>query len=147
MRQYSVDAVKVAWTFAGDLTGGLAEGTFIQPRRNKPRFTQKADGVGGAVRLFTPNDSGSITLLMDGESREHQVLMTLANTDRVLQAFVAPLVITDNNTREVAFYNKAYIATPPDVPKGVSSIVIPWTFNFEGVLHQPFGFDVNVVGN
>ena len=146
MRQYSVDSIYVGWLFSGDLTNGLAAGTFIQPRQNRPRWTQKPDGMGGTVRMFNPDTSGSLVLLMDGESREHQLLLTLANTDRITQALVAPIIIRDWNTKEVSFYNKAYIATIPDVPKGVSSAVIPWVFNYESVVHQPFGFNENIVG-
>ena len=147
MRQYSSDQVKVGWTFAGDLTPGLASGTFIQPVRNRPTWRQKPDGMGNTIRMFNPDASGALTLLMDGESREHQLLMTLANTDRRLQTFVAPLLVRDLNTREVWVFNKSYIATTPDVPKGVAGAIVPWLFLFQSVIQQSFGFNRNVVGD
>jgi hypothetical protein len=57
------------------------------------------------------------------------------------------MVITDGNTKEVAFFNKAYIATIPDVPKGLAAGIVPWLFHFESVTAQPFTFNQNVVGN
>lgn len=170
MRQYASDRVKVAWSFTGpspglvaalagapgavsalggaiDITPGLASGTFIQPTRNRATWAQKPDGMGNTLRLFNPDNSGSMVLLIDSESAQHQILMSFANQDRIAQAFVGPLVIVDGNTREIAFYNKAYIATTPDVPKGVAGTIIPWRFNFQGVTQQPFGFNSNVVGD
>lgn len=144
MRQYSADGVKVSF-FGADLSEGLAVGTFIQVARNAPTWSQKPNGLGGVVRLYNPDLSGSVSLQIDAESKTHQVLVTLANTDRVARAIVGPLLVTDKSTKEVAFFNKAYISTIPNLQKGTQSAVLSWIFNFEAVIHQSFGFDANVV--
>ena len=150
MRQFSSDLIEATWAVIGlapvDLKPGLATGTYIQPVRDVPSWTKKPNGVGGIVRLFNPNRSGSLTLLIDAESRTHQELITIANLDLVTRSLTGPLVTRDGNTREVTIYNKAYIATIPDIPKGVSGAVIPWRFEYESSLQQPFGFNENVVG-
>jgi hypothetical protein len=135
-----------------DLTNGLAAGTFIQPARNAPTWTQKPDGMGHVVRMYNRDHSGSLTLLIDMESREHQELVTIANVDLISRAIIGPMVIKDDNTKEVAFYDRAYIATIPDIPKGLTSGVIPWVFNYQRSIQQPGvtkdpTFNANVVGN
>ena len=151
MRQYSADLIECTWAPLGlpvvDFKDGFAQGTFIQPTRNAPTWTQRPNGVGGIVRLFNPDRSGFITMLIDMESKLQQELVTLGNADVLTRSLTGPIVIRDGNTKELAFYNKAYIATIPDIPKGISSGIVPWRFNFETFLQQPFGFNENVVGN
>jgi hypothetical protein len=147
VRQYSADQVKVGWTFTGDLTQGLAAGTFIQESRSGPTFRVKPDGMGGIVRMFSNNRSGTVTLLMDQESAQHQLLRTLANLDRITKVLVAPLVITDLNAAEITFYNQAFITTDPDLIKAVGPSTAPWVFAFRSVTHQAFQFNKNVVGS
>ena len=150
MRQYSPDLIEATWLVGVvplDLKEGLAKGTFIQPTRSAPTWTQRPNGVGGILRLFNPNRSGFLTVLIDLESKVHQQLITIGNLDVLTRSITGPLVVRDGNTREVATYAKAYIATIPDIPKGFSPGVVPWRFNFETFVQQPFGFNENVVGN
>lgn len=144
MRQYSADGVKVSF-FGADLSEGLASGTFIQIARNAPTWTQKPNGVGGIVRLFNRDLSGAASLQIDAESKTHQVLVTLANTDRLVRSIVGPLLITDKSTKEVTLCNKAYISTIPNIQKGTQAAVLSWVFNFEAVINQSFGFNANAV--
>ncbi len=150
MRQYAADLIEATWAILGfapvDFKEGLAQGTFIQPTRNASTWTQRPNGVGGILRLFSPDRSGFLTMLIDMESKTHQQLVTIGNADVLTRSLTGPIVVRDGNTREVAFYNKAYIATIPDIPKGVAGGIVPWRFNFETFLQQPFGFDENVVG-
>lgn len=145
MRQYSADGVKVSW-FGINLDEGLAAGTFLQITRNAPTWTQKPNGLGGVVRLYNPDLSGSVSLQIDAESRTHQSLVTVALADRVSRSIVGPIVIRDQATREATVCNKAYISTVPNLQKGTQSTVLSWIFNFEAVITQSFGFDDNVVG-
>lgn len=150
MRQYGADLIEITWAILSavslDLKEGLAKGPFIQPTRNAPTWTQRTNGVGGIVRLFSPDRSGQLVLLIDMESRTHQELITTANADLITRSITGPIVVRDGNTREIAIYTKAYIATIPDVPKGTTAGIVPWRFNFETVRQQPFGFNANVVG-
>lgn len=145
MRQYSADQIKVSW-FGIDLGEGLAFGTFLQITRNAPTWTQKPNGVGGVVRMFNPDLSGSASLQIDAESKTNQALTTVATGDRLSRSIIGPLVITDKSTREVVVCNNAYISTVPNIQKGTQSTVLSWVFNFETVINQAFGFDRNVVG-
>jgi hypothetical protein len=144
VRQYSADNVKVSW-FGADLSEGLAAGTFLQVARNAPTWTQKPNGLGGVVRLYNPDLSGTVSLQIDAESKTHQVLVTLANTDRIARAIVGPLLVTDKTTAEVTLFNKAHISTIPNIQKGTQAAVLSWVFNFEAVINQSFALDRNVV--
>lgn len=130
-----------------DLTPGLALGTFVIPRRNAPDWIDKPDGMGGSVRMYTRNRTGSVTILLDAVSREHQLLVTMANLDIILRSLVGPIVVMDYNMNVVTYYNGAYISAAPDVPKGSATAIIPWRFNFENFAEQSFGFNANVVGD
>jgi hypothetical protein len=150
VRQYSADLIEVTWAVVNavplDLKEGLAQGTFIQPTRSAPTWNMRPNGVGGIVRLFDPNQSGTLAMLIDMESRTHQELITLANLDAITRTITGPIVVRDGNTREVSFYNKAFLAAIPDIPKGVTSGVVAWQWLYERSEQQPFGFNNNAVG-
>lgn len=145
MRQYSSDLVQVSWSGL-DLAPGLAQGTFIQPRRAGVTWVYKPDGMGGVIPMYFPDRSGTLTLLIDAESKQHQQLITLANVDLLTRAIAAPMVITDLNNKEVSIYTRAKIQTHPDIPKAVRASIVPWVFIYEITIQQPFSFNENVVG-
>lgn len=148
MRQYSADLIDVVWLPAVvPLTGGLAAGTFIQPTRNFRNFRNKDDGMGNSFRMFRRGSSGSLTLMIMATSTQHQILMSLANLDVVSKAIVGPLVITDRNTKEIAFFTRASLAGQPNVPKGTQVSIIPWVFDYEKSAIQSVVVPTNVVGN
>jgi len=147
MRQYSADQVSVAWLFSGDLSRGLAAGSFIQEQRDNDTWKFKPDGVGGIIRMFNKNRSGNLTLLLDRESQEHQILQTIHNADRVLQLFVGPLTVTNENTKEYSLFNQASIVVDPPLQLGVGPSVVAWNFKFQSMITQSFGFNNNVVGS
>ena len=148
MRQYCADKVTVVWAFSGPLTQGLAKGTFFQPVRDEATFSYHPDGLGNTHRVYHPGTSGTVTLLIDAESAQHQILMTLSNTDRITRVLRGPMVVTDRNTAEVSYFNNTALVTTPDVSKGVSATVIPWQFHFESSFVQPFGLGLtNIVGD
>lgn len=145
MRQYSADQVAITW-FGVDLGEGLARGTFLQVSRNAETWTQKPNGMGGVVRMYNPDLSGSAALTLDAESYTHQALVTVATADRITRAAVGPMVVTDLSTREVIVLSNAYIATVPNIQKGTQPTALTWRFNFEAVISQSFGFNNNRVG-
>ncbi len=145
MRQYGADTITVNW--AGlDLGPGLAQGTFVTVRRNAPTWTQKPDGVGGVVRMFNPDLSGDLSVLIDQESAINQALISLANGDRFVRVAVFPLTLVDNSSREVVNFTNAYISTIPDLQRGTGATVNTWVFNFETVIQLPLAFNANRVG-
>ena len=145
MRNYSSDEVVVSW-FGLDLTPGLAEGSFIVPRRNAPTWTQRDNGVGGTIRLFNPSRSGEVDILLSSESKQHQKLVLLAASDRLFKATQAPLVVSDRNTKERFLFTNAYITTEPDEQRATTSGDVTWTFAFTTIEHQPNLGDNNLVG-
>ena len=80
MRQYSADLIEVTWAIVNavplDLKEGLAQGTFIQPTRNAPTWRSRPNGVGGIVRLISPDRSGTLAMLIDMET-DHLRLLTI----------------------------------------------------------------------
>lgn len=150
MRQHSPDLIEITWALLGlapiDFKPGLAEGAHIIPKRNAPNWTQLPDGVGGILRMRNPDRSGTLTINIDQESRTHQELITASNADDITLSITGPIVERDGNTRKVTTWTKAYIIVIPDVPRGTTSGIAAWVFNFESVFEQPFDFNANLVG-
>ncbi len=145
MRGYSPDQISLAW-YGLDLSPGLAQGSFISVTRNAPTWTQKPDGVGGVVRMFNPDLSGEVSVLIDQESGVNQALVALATADRFVRAAVGPLILIDNSAREIITFSGSYISTIPDPQRGTASTVLTWIFNFETVIQLPLDQNANRVG-
>ena len=145
MRAYSPDRISLSW-LGLDLSEGLAQGEFVTVSRNAPTWTQKPDGVGGVVRMYNPDTSGEVAVLVDQESAVHQQLIQLANADRFVRSAVAPMVLTDATSREIVTFSNAYISTIPDLQRGTGPTVLSWIFNFEAVFHLPLDRQANRVG-
>jgi hypothetical protein len=146
MRQYSIDHVECNW-FGLDLKPGLAQGTSITEARTTPSWTNKATGLGKVVRVYNPDRSGTLSIVVDQESATHQDLRALALTDRISRNVVGPLVVVDSSSAEVFYYKNSYIATEPDESRGSESTTFTWTFNFESVSHVSTDSSANIVGS
>ncbi len=150
LRNYASDEVKVAWpptlSSITSLEKGLAQGTFIRETRAAPAVSYKPDGVGGAVTMFGANFTGKLVMTFDRESREHTILMGLANLDQATKSVVGPLFITDKNTGLVQLYNAARIEMIPNYQAGTGPSVAPWTFLYGRAIGQQFGGNNNLVG-
>jgi hypothetical protein len=144
MRQYSIDFVEINF-FGVDLKPGLAQGSSITEARNAPSWTQKPTGQGRVVRVYNPDRSGTLSVVLDQESAQHQSLRALAATDRVSRNIVGVLTVKDTTSGETFFYRNAYIMTEPDEARGTESGTFTWVFNFEGVEHT-ISINQNVVG-
>ena len=146
MRQYSIDHVEVSW-FGLDLKPGLAQGTSITEARTTPSWTNKATGLGKVVRVYNPDRSGTLSVVVDQESAIHQDLRALALTDRLSRNVVGPLVVVDTSSGEAFYYKNSYISTEPDESRGTDSTTFTWTFNFEDVEHASTNVNQNVIGS
>lgn len=146
MRQYASDQIKVSW-FLLSLEDGLARGTFIRESRNNVSWTYKPDGLGDVIPMFNPTSSGTLTLSIDRESKQHTQLVTLANADLASRSVVAPMMITDKNSGNVALFNKVRIESMPNYLAGSGPSVVPWVFLYAQAVSQTFGFNNNVVGS
>jgi len=147
MRQYSIDQVEVSWQGLS-FKEGLAAGTSITEARNAPSFTQKVNGaVSRVVRVFNPDKSGTITIVVDQESNLHQQLRALAAADEISRAIVGPMTVRDNSNDETLVYTNCYISTQPNETRGTDSATFEWVFNFESFAKAPALGNANSVGN
>lgn len=148
MRQYSIDQVELTW--AGlDFKEGMAQGTTITEARNAPSFTVKPTGQGGAVRVYNPDRTGTVTVLVDQESQLHQSLLDLAEADQnpATRNIVSPMVMTDTSSGYKITYLNAFITTEPDETRGTESAVFSWVFAFENLQKDTQDPLTNIVGN
>lgn len=136
MRQYSIDKVELTWA-ALDLKEGIAQGTSISETRTSPSWTQKPTGTGKVVRVFNPDVSGTVTVVVDQESKVHQQLLAIAIADAETRSQVFPMIMIDNSTAEMFIYQNAYIMTDPDESRGTESATFSWAFYFEKKVHTP----------
>lgn len=145
-RQYAIDRVQLNW-LGLDLMEGIAQGTSIQETRNAPKWSSKPTGMGGVVRVYNPDKSGTVTITVDQESKVHQQLRLFSNLDDVSRANVGPMMMKDNSTGETIVFVNAWIMTDPDESRGTESATFPWVFGFEKVVKKSAANDLNVVGN
>ena len=146
MRQYSIDKVELSWLNV-DLKEGFAAGSTITEARTSPRWTIKPTGVGKIVRVFNPDESGTLTVVMDQESNTHQVMLGLAEADRLNRNIVGPGLLRDTSTGQAITYQNMFITTPPDEVRATESSTFAWVFAFETRLAPPTLADANVVGD
>jgi hypothetical protein len=145
MRQHSITEQELAW--AGlDFKEGYAEGTFIQEARAKQSWSMKATGMGGIVRVYDPDRSGTITLTVDAESQLHQHLLAIAALDRLSRNQVFPGLLTDNSTGAQRLYKNMFILSDPDEARATEAGTIQWVFGAEAIEPVPNINLNNVVG-
>lgn len=144
MRQYAIDKVELSWQGL-DLKPGLAAGTSVTEARNAPTWTNKPTGQGRVVRVYNPDRSGTISIVVDQESSVHQDLRSLAQTDRISRNIVGTLMLHDTTSGEIMFFKNSYISTEPDETRGTDSATFTWVFNFEDY-EKTISIDQNIVG-
>ncbi len=96
--------------------------------------------------MFGANFTGRIVLTFDRESREHTILMALANLDQATKSVVGPLFIRDTNQGLNQIYNAARLEGIPNYQAGMGPSVAPWAFLYERSVGQQFGGNNNLVG-
>lgn len=147
MRQYSIDQVEVSW-LGLDFKEGLAQGTSITEARNAPSWTMKATGQGKSVRVYNPDRTGTVSVVVDQESALHQALLDISKADRnpATRNQVATMALKDTSSGEVVNFLNAFITTDPDLTRGTESATFAWVFGFEDVQKEPVANLTNLVG-
>jgi hypothetical protein len=148
MRQYSADQVDITWKGL-DFREGLATGTFITETRNAPSWTMKPQGPGGKmIRVYNPNRSGAVSVVIDQESKLHRQLRTIAKADRnpATRNQVAAMIMADASSKDRTTYKNAYIVTDPDESRGIESGTFTWSFHFETIERDDNEDPSNLVG-
>ena len=148
MRQYSIDQVELAW-LGLDFKEGMAAGTSITEARNAPSWTIKPTGQGRAVRVYNPDRTGTVSIVVDQESALHQSLLDISRADRIpaTRNQVAVMTMTDTSSGEVVNFQNAFITTDPDLTRGTESATFTWVFGFEDVQKDPVANLTNLVGS
>lgn len=134
MRQYSIDTVELSW-LGLDLKEGLAVGTAITEARNAPAFSIKPTASGKVVRVYNPDRSGTLSVIIDQESETQQNLTSIAKADALpgTRTQVGPMVLKDAASGEEITFENAFIMQEPDMTRGTESATFTWTFGFENV--------------
>lgn len=145
MKQYSIDRVELAWQGL-DFKEGLAAGSTITEARTAPSWTMKTSANGGGIRVFNPDRSATISVLVNQESRLHQQLRQLAENDRLNRDVVGAMVLKDTTSGEQFTYVNAFITVDPDEIRATESSDFTWVFSCERIT-KTVSQDQNVVGN
>ncbi len=145
MRNYSIDKVELAWEEL-DFKAGLAAGSTITEARTTPSFTLKVLANGSTVRVYSTDRTGTISIIVSQESKLHQDLRALAQTDRDTRQVVGPMVLKDTSSGEQLTYRNAFIQTVPDEIRGTESSDFTWVFMFED-FEKTVSIDQNLVGS
>jgi hypothetical protein len=147
MRQYSIDQVELSW-LGLDFKEGLAQGTSITEARTSPSWTVKPTGQGKSVRVYNPDRTGTVSVLVDQESQLHQSLLSIHQADQnpATRTQVATMSLKDTSSGEVASFLNCFISTEPDLTRGTESSAFSWVFAFEDVTKEPVTTLTNLVG-
>jgi len=148
MRQYSIDGVELAW-LGLDFKEGLAAGTSITEARTSPSWTIKATGQGRAVRVYNPDRTGTVSVVVDQESQLHQSLLDISRADRnpATRDQVGAMVLNDTSSGGVINWANSFITTDPDLTRGTESATFTWVFGFESVEKTTVDPLTNLVGS
>jgi hypothetical protein len=148
VKQYSIDTIELTW-LGLDFKEGLAVGTSISEARNAPSWTNKPTGLGKVIRVYNPDRSGTVSVVVDQESQLHQSLKTIANTDRIpeTRTQVADMVLRDTSSGEEITFVNSYIMTIPDRVRGTESQTFTWLFGYEDFKDAGIDPLANQVGN
>ena len=148
MRQYSIDGVELAW-LGLDFKEGLAAGTSITEARTSPSWTIKATGQGRAVRVYNPERTGTVSVVVDQESQLHQSLLDISRADRnpATRDQVGAMVLNDTSSGGVINWANSFITTDPDLTRGTESATFTWVFGFESVEKTTVDPLTNLVGS
>jgi len=149
VQQYSIDNVELAW-LGLDFKEGLAEGTSIQETRSVSSFSLKPRGaIPKVTRVYDPNRSGTVAVVVDQESKLHQQLKTIAKSERnpATRDKVANMVLKDLTSSEQITWVNAFIMTDPDKARAKESLTFTWVFGFEDFEDDEVTTLTNVVGN
>jgi hypothetical protein len=145
MRQYSIDHVELTWQGL-EFKPGLAAGSTITEARTAPSWTIKAQANGAAIRVYSPDRTGTVSVLVNQEAALQQQLRALAQTDRLDRDIVGPMVLKDTSSGEQFTYKNAFIQTQPDEIRGTESSDFTWVFMFEDI-EKTVSVDQNLVGS
>mgnify|MGYP000193237170 CR=1 FL=1 len=116
-------------SFSGILLTGLADGNdSITVERNSDAFTLVVGSDGESTRSVSPDNSGKITVRLQGTSLSNDVLSALHETDRFGNLGQAPLFVKDLSGTTTALAQAAWIVKAPSISIGKNMTNREWVF-------------------
>jgi hypothetical protein len=108
----------------------------------------KPTGQGKAVRVYNPDRTGTVTVVVDQESQLHQSLLSITQADQnpATRTQVGTMVLSDLSSGEVINFLNAFITTEPDAVRATESSTFSWVFAFENREQAPVANLTNLVG-
>lgn len=128
-RSYNPSLVTMTW--AGQIIGGFAEGTFIEVERNEDAFSLVVGAGGEAARVMNRNRSGRVTLTLLASSQSNDVLSAIQNTDELSATGVAPLFLKELNGTTACHSENAWLMRPANVERAKEMSEVQWVFECE----------------
>ena len=92
---------------------GFADGTILSIERNEDAFTYVASTTGGGSRTKNANRSGKVTLTLQKTSESNEVLDNYADLDETENDGIFPILIRDNNGKDLVKAESAWIMKKP----------------------------------
>lgn len=129
LRQYDPTQIALTWGDI-DLTEGMANGQFLSETINTPRVATKPAGPAGIpTRVVSPDDSRTIAVTLDQESRTHKVLRQIATAGASGGASpVYDLTLSNFATGEKVIWRQAFIIGQPGESRGTDTSTVQWSF-------------------
>jgi hypothetical protein len=122
------DPDKVIITFGGVTLGGYAPGSFISVKANADRYTRKVGADGEIVRARKHDDTHGVDFTCTKTSPSNTYLTTVMNMDKLANAGIRTLSITDLSGGSLHFWSQAWISKDPDVTYDEEGADNPWHF-------------------
>jgi hypothetical protein len=127
---YSIDREVITWQGV-DITQAIAEGdgSITETLEGASGWSQKGNGVGGAVQSFNPSTRGTIKIKVSMEHPVHTQLKALVRVDQLTRAIAAPMTRL-RNSGEVITYENARVTRVPDEGGGSTAGESEWEWIF-----------------
>ena len=122
------DAKSINLIIGGVLISGLAGGSFIKIKRNKPLFTQKVGSHGDVCEIRSTDKTGILTFSLLSKSRGNDAMsaLILADESSPYGTTALPILIKDSNGTTLAT-GMGRISQWPDLEWSEDSPVHEWT--------------------
>lgn len=123
------DPKLVLVTIGGVPITGFADGEYIKVTAHGDRYTKKVGSDGEVSRTRSNNDTHKITISLTQTSPSNSYLSQLLGLDRLANAGVRPIQITDLEGTTVLFWPEGWISKSPDIGFGKETGQRDWEFD------------------
>lgn len=116
-------------SFAGNLLSGYADGDFCSIKRNSDQQSQYVGADGEVCVVASADQSGEITITLQGSSASNDILSALHAEQEVGGVLVPkPIFVKDGKGTTLASGAEAWIKKVPDVTFGKEMSTREWVF-------------------